>query len=94
MKKRTLSQSSSITAIAAAATLLTALAPANADSRPIRQRQQSHLLGYSARFVDRSYQGIGAESGLLTNARVITKASHATPDFILERPPYTTTPVN
>jgi len=61
---------------------------------PIRQPQNNHLLGYSTYYVDRSWDGIGPQSGLLTRARVVTKNVHASPDFIIEGPPYTTTPID
>jgi len=58
----------------------------------IQQYQDNALLGYSAYRVNRSWDGIGAESGLLTRARIVTKHVHASPDFVIEGMPYTRTP--
>ncbi len=92
MKNRMHQSRNSLSGLILAATFLSVALPAQADSEPIRQPQQQHLLGYSARVGDRWHLRIGGEAGLLTNARTITKQSHATPDFVIEGPPYTTTP--
>ena len=77
-------------AIALAAAVITNPQPLHAE--PIEQYQDNTLLGYSAYRVDRSWDGIGPESGLLTRSRIVTKYIHAAPDFVIEGQPYTRTP--
>jgi hypothetical protein len=50
--------------------------------------------GHFVHQIDRSWDGIGAASGPITRARVVTRDVHATPDFVIEGSPFTTTPID
>ena len=80
-----------VSCILAVGVCFTATSPA-AHAETIQQYQDNTLLGYSAYRVNHGWDGIGAESGLLTRARIVTKYVHASPDYVIEGMPYTRTP--